>query len=178
MGGRTVFVSSSPRDRCADGTSPSSSTPNFVVSYGCRCESAPRCNPAPGPDAGRPREWPGEQTKGSSGAVALKPPSGPSVWPPGDPTRDQRRGGPGKWKARREGVSQARGSLADLLLFWLPIGLGAISCGAGVVTLARGGGRDPEASRRALIGLILSVVPGCLCTLWVLAFAVSPILER
>ena len=80
--------------------------------------------------------------------------------------------------ARWEGVSQARGSLADLLLFWLPIGLGAISCGVGVTTLAWGGGRDPEASRRALMGLILSVVPGCLCTLWILAFAVSPLLGR
>jgi hypothetical protein len=80
--------------------------------------------------------------------------------------------------ARWEGVSQARGSLADLLLFWLPIGLGAISCGVGVTTLAWGGGRYPEASRRALIGLILSVIPGCLCTLWILAFAVSPLLGR
>jgi hypothetical protein len=80
--------------------------------------------------------------------------------------------------ARWEGVSQARRSLADLLLFWLPIGLGAVACAAGFVTLACGRGRAPEAARRALIALLLSVVPGCLCTLWYLAFAVSPFLRR
>ncbi|MFQ6099974.1 MAG: hypothetical protein ACE5OS_01905 [Anaerolineae bacterium] len=80
--------------------------------------------------------------------------------------------------ARWEGVSQARRSLADLLLFWLPIGLGAVACGVGVTTLACGQGQAPEAARRALIALLLSVVPGCLCTLWYLAFAVSPLLGR
>lgn len=79
--------------------------------------------------------------------------------------------------AQWEGVSQARRSLADLLLFWLPIGLGAISCGTGVATLAWGRGQDQEASRRALMALILSIVPGCLCTLWYLAFAASPLLR-
>ncbi|RLC61609.1 MAG: hypothetical protein DRI80_08360 [Chloroflexota bacterium] len=80
--------------------------------------------------------------------------------------------------ARWEGVSQARRWLADLLLFWLPIGLSAVACGAGVAALACGRGRDAEASRRALIGLFLSIVPGCLCALWVLAFTVSPLLGR
>ena len=78
--------------------------------------------------------------------------------------------------ARWEGASQARCSLADLLLLWLPIGLGALSCGTGVATLVWGRGRDPEASRRALIGLILSVVPSCTCTLWYLIFAALPLL--
>ena len=41
--------------------------------------------------------------------------------------------------AQWEGVSQARRSLVNLLLFWLPVGLGALSCGAGVATLAWGG---------------------------------------
>lgn len=77
-----------------------------------------------------------------------------------------------------EGVSQARRSLADLLLFWLPIGLGTAACGAGVAALAWGQGHDQEASRRALIALLLSSVPGCLCTLWFLVFTVSPILGR
>ncbi len=80
--------------------------------------------------------------------------------------------------ARWEGVSQTRRSLTDLLLFWLPIGLGTIACGAGVATLACGRGREPEASRRALIALVLSVAPGCLCTSWYLALMVSPFLVR
>jgi len=80
--------------------------------------------------------------------------------------------------ARWEGVSQARHSLTNLLLFWLPIGLGAIACGAGVVTLAWGQERDAEASRRATIALVLSIAPACLCTLWYFAFTVSPLLGR
>jgi len=80
--------------------------------------------------------------------------------------------------ARWEGVSQTRRSLANLLLFWLPVGLGATACGAGVVTLAWGRGRDEEASRYALIALFLSAVPGCLCTLWYFAFIVSPLIGR
>ncbi len=80
--------------------------------------------------------------------------------------------------ARWEEASHARRSLVNLLLFWLPIGLGAISCGAGVATLAWGRGQDSDASRRALIALVLSVIPSCLCTLWYLAFAVSPRLGR
>lgn len=69
-----------------------------------------------------------------------------------------------------EGASEARRSLADLLLFWLPIGLGAIACGAGVAALAWGRGQDPEVARRALIALMLGIIPGCLCTLWTLPF--------
>lgn len=80
--------------------------------------------------------------------------------------------------ARWEGASPARQSLADLLLFWLPIGLGAVACGVGVATLACSHGRDPDATRRALIALILSVAPGCLCTLWYLAFTASPLVRR
>ena len=80
--------------------------------------------------------------------------------------------------AQWEGASQARRSLANLLLLWLPIGLGAIACGAGFITLACGHEREPEASRRALIALLLSAIPGCLCTLWYLAFAASPVLRR
>jgi hypothetical protein len=80
--------------------------------------------------------------------------------------------------AQWEGASPARRSLADLLLFWLPVGLGAVACGVGVVTLAFGHGQAPAASRCAMIALLLSVVPGCLCTVWYLAFAVSPLLRR
>jgi hypothetical protein len=79
--------------------------------------------------------------------------------------------------ARWEDASDARRSLVDLLLFWLPLGLGAIACGAGVVTVATSRERDPEAHRRALIALVLSAIPGCLCTLWYLAFSVSPLLR-
>jgi len=77
-----------------------------------------------------------------------------------------------------EEASLARRALADALLFWLPIGLGAVACATGFITLACGQTRAPEASRRALIALLLSVVPGCLCTLWYLVFSVSPILNR
>ena len=80
--------------------------------------------------------------------------------------------------AQWDEASEARRSLADALLFWLPIGLGAIACAAGFVTLACGPQHAPEASRRALIALLLSAIPGCLCTLWYLAFSVSPILGR
>lgn len=80
--------------------------------------------------------------------------------------------------ARWEGTSQARRSLADLLLFWVPISLGAVACCTGVATLTWGRGRDPDASRRALIALALSIAPGCLCTFWVLILAISPILGR
>jgi hypothetical protein len=73
--------------------------------------------------------------------------------------------------ARWEGISQDRCTLANLLLFWLPLGLGAIACSAGVVTLACSRERDPDAYRRTLIALILSAVPGCLCTLWYVAFS-------
>jgi hypothetical protein len=61
---------------------------------------------------------------------------------------------------------QARRALANLLLFWVPLGLGAVASGVGIVTLACSSERDLEASHRALIALILSAIPGCLCTLW------------
>jgi hypothetical protein len=79
--------------------------------------------------------------------------------------------------ARWEDASAARRTLVDLLLFWLPLGLGGIACGAGVVTVATSRERDPDAHRRALIALVLSAIPGCLCTLWYLAFSVSPLLR-
>jgi hypothetical protein len=66
---------------------------------------------------------------------------------------------------------QDRRALANLLLFWIPLGLGAIASGAGIVTLAHSHERDLEASHRALIALILSAIPGCLCTLWYAAAA-------
>ena len=73
--------------------------------------------------------------------------------------------------ARWEGTSQARRTLANALLFWLPLGLGAVACGTGVITLACSREGDMEAYRRAMIALILSAVPGCLCTLWYVAFS-------
>jgi hypothetical protein len=79
--------------------------------------------------------------------------------------------------AQWEDASDARRSLADMLLFWLPLGLGAIACASGVVTVATSRERDPDAHRRALIALILSAIPGCLCTLWYLTFSVSPLLR-
>lgn len=79
---------------------------------------------------------------------------------------------------RWEGISPARRSLADLLLFWLPIGLGAIACSVAVLTLACGQECAPEATRRALIALLLGIVPGCLCALWYLAFAAAPLAGR
>ncbi len=80
--------------------------------------------------------------------------------------------------ARWEEVSQARRWLTEMLLFWMPISLGTVACVAGVATLAWGGGQNPDIARRALIALVLSIAPGCLCTLWYLAFAASPFLER
>jgi len=80
--------------------------------------------------------------------------------------------------AQWEGTSPARLSLADALLFWLPISLGTIACGAGFFTLACGREQAPDAARRALIALCLSAAPGCLCTLWYLIFAVSPAFGR
>ncbi len=79
---------------------------------------------------------------------------------------------------RWEGVSEARRSLAEWLLFWLPLGAGALACSAGVVALAGSRGREADVSRRASIALVLSVVPACLCTLWVLTFAVAPLLTK
>jgi hypothetical protein len=73
--------------------------------------------------------------------------------------------------ARWEGTSQARRAIVNALLFWLPLGLGAVACGAGVITLACSRERDPESYRRAMIALILSTIPGCLCTLWYVAFS-------
>jgi hypothetical protein len=78
------------------------------------------------------------------------------------------------WEGQHEQVPLHYRSPADLLLFWLPISLGALACGAGVATLAWGHMRYPAASRRALIALALSVIPGCLCALWYLAVAVPP----
>ncbi len=74
---------------------------------------------------------------------------------------------------RWEGASQTRRAMVNLLLFWLPLGLGAVACSIGVVTLACGRECDPDASRRALVALILSAVPGCLCTLWYAAISAS-----
>lgn len=78
-----------------------------------------------------------------------------------------------EWKE----ASQTRRSLVNALLFWLPIGLGAVACGSGFITLACSREQDPESSRRALIALFLSAIPGCMCTLWTLAFSVLQILE-
>jgi hypothetical protein len=66
---------------------------------------------------------------------------------------------------------QGRRALANLLLFWIPLSLGAVACGTGIVTLACSGERDMEASHRALIALIFSAIPGCLCTLWYATFS-------
>jgi hypothetical protein len=99
----------------------------------------------------------------SSTSGSLTPIEGPALTGP-----------PARWG----GMSETRRSLAGLLLFWLPIGLGTLACGAGVATLACGRGRDPQAARRALIALLLSAVPGCLCTLWYLVFSVSPYVGR
>jgi hypothetical protein len=69
--------------------------------------------------------------------------------------------------------SQARLALANLLLFWIPLSLGAVANGAGILTLACSRERDLEASHRALIALILSAIPGFFCTLWYAATASS-----
>jgi hypothetical protein len=78
---------------------------------------------------------------------------------------------------QHERISPPHPSLVDLLLFWLPISLGAIACSAGVATLAWGRSGHPAASRRALIALTLGIVPGCLCAMWYLAVAVPPTLS-
>lgn len=70
------------------------------------------------------------------------------------------------------------GGSFSLLLLWLPLGLGVVACGVSVATLARGRKVSPAASRRALIVLILSAVPGSLCTLWYLASSAASILEH
>jgi hypothetical protein len=68
---------------------------------------------------------------------------------------------------------RARRALANLVLFWVPLSLGAVASSAGIITLACSRERDLEASHRALIALILSAIPGCLCTLWYAATASS-----
>jgi hypothetical protein len=83
-----------------------------------------------------------------------------------DPTTDV------GWPPQRGENERAQAGLADLLLFWLPIGLGAIACCAGVATLAWGQTTYPAACRRALIALVLGIVPGCLCGFWYLLLAV------
>lgn len=80
--------------------------------------------------------------------------------------------------AQWERLPEIYQSLADLLLLWLPIGLTAVACGAGGITLAYGQGRAPTVSRRAVIAILLSVGPGCLCTLWYLTFITAPFLRR
>ena len=67
---------------------------------------------------------------------------------------------------RWEEISEVHRSLTDLLLLWMPVGLGAIACAAGVVALVWGREHAPEASRRAVIAILLGAIPGCLCTLW------------
>jgi hypothetical protein len=76
------------------------------------------------------------------------------------------------WPPQRGDGERARPGMADLLLFWLPIGLGAVACCAGVVTLAWGQTACPAACRRALIALVLGIVPGCLCGFWYLILVV------
>ncbi|HDQ71299.1 MAG TPA: hypothetical protein ENN19_04275 [Chloroflexi bacterium] len=72
------------------------------------------------------------------------------------------------WPATEwQDTSQTYRSLVSGLLFWLPLGLGAIACGAGVITLACGRERCPEITHRTLIALILGIIPGCLFMLWV-----------
>ena len=78
--------------------------------------------------------------------------------------------------AEWESASPARRTLADLLLLWVPIGLGTIACSSGILTLLSAREREPEAARRALIALILGVVPGCFCTLWYLMLVLPPVL--
>lgn len=76
------------------------------------------------------------------------------------------------WTPQRGDGERAHAGLTDLFLFWLPIGLGAIACCAGVATLAWGQASHPAACRRALIALVLGIVPCCLCAFWYLVLAV------
>jgi len=80
--------------------------------------------------------------------------------------------------ARWEGASEARKSVVNVLILWIPLGLGAIAGGAGVVTLAVSSGAHRDACRRALIALLLSALPGCVCTLWYLVFTMSAVTGR
>jgi hypothetical protein len=76
------------------------------------------------------------------------------------------------WPPQQGDGERALAGLPDLLLFWLPTGLGAVACCAGVLTLASGQTGHPAACRRALIALVLGIVPGCLCGFWYLVLAV------
>ena len=78
--------------------------------------------------------------------------------------------------AEWESASPARRTLADLLLLWIPIGLGAVACSSGMLTLLSAREQEPEAARRAVIALILGIIPGCFCTLWYVILVISPVL--
>jgi len=63
-------------------------------------------------------------------------------------------------------TSTPRGLLVSLLLFWVPVGTGAIACLSGLVGLSVAGGRQADAQRRALIGIFLGLAPVCLAAAW------------
>lgn len=70
--------------------------------------------------------------------------------------------------------STSREALASLLLFWIPITTGALSCLTGLVGLL-GAGRNPDILRRALVGIFLGLAPACLAAAWLgWVLAVAP----
>ena len=74
---------------------------------------------------------------------------------------------------RWEEIPEIHRSLANLLLLWAPVGLGAVACATGLIALVGGREQAPETSRRAVIAILLSVIPGCLCTLWYLVVSAA-----
>ena len=68
-------------------------------------------------------------------------------------------------------ASTPRGVLASLLLFWVPVGTGTVASMAGLMGLSTQSASADD-QRRALVGILLGLIPACLAAAW-LAWVLS-----